>query len=365
MLLLFVLAKLCDHRWKTEDILPTITIVLTVHNEEKLIAKRLDNLLAQDYPSQSFDILVASDGSTDKTNSIVESYCVKHKQITLQKTCGGGKSTTQNKVIPLAMGEIIILTDAGTRFEKTTLRQLVRCFADNRIGCVVGRLILTPESSGSVAESQGIYWKFEMALRKLESKIGIMHTASGQIMAFRKVLFVPFDSQYGDDCIVPLDILGQGYFVVHEDQAVAYDTFPSTLKGELQARIRMTLRNITCTFSRYFLLDPFRYPLLSIAIISHKLLRWFTPFFMIILFLTNIFLLFHSSFFLLLASAQCLFYLCALIGFITERSGIRLPIVSQIFSFVLANIGFFLGVIKALAGKRITSYRNEQSCPGA
>jgi len=360
-LLLNRLVRLRTAKCKQAEDYPSVTLLLTVYNEESLIEARLNNLLLQEYPSDLLDILVASDGSTDRTNAIIEGYAKKNNRIRLYKGCGEGKSATQNSAIPFAKGEIIVLTDADTVFEKDTIKQIVKPFADKDVGCASGRLVLG-QGVGAVAESQGMYWKFEMALRKMESQIGALHTATGGIMAFRKNLFRPFDPKYGDDCIIPLDIIIQGYVVVHADSAVAYDSFPSSLEGELKARTRMTLRNITCTLSKYHLLNPFKYRFVSLAIFSHKLLRWATPFFMIVVLGMNILLINENLIFLFTTIAQLLFYILGVIGLICELCKMRIPVCSQIFSFLLANIGFLLGVLSAIFGEHVTSYKNPTVC---
>lgn len=354
---LLILARLKQKNLKVKSIHPYVTVLLTVHNEEQLIEKRIKNLLEVDYPENLLEILVASDGSTDKTNDILDSMSSEGNRIRLFKTEGGGKASTQNKAIPMAKGEIIVLTDAEALFNKDSIRNLTKNFADDKVGCVSGRLMLRNEDN-SISESQGFYWKYETLLRRLESQIGTLHTASGQIMAFRKSLFMPFESKYGDDCIIPLDIVAQGHEVIHDDNAIAYDIFPSTVEGELKARIRMTLKNITCTLSRYQLLNPFRFSLITVSILSHKIFRWLTPYFMIALFISNYFLLKESSFYKFTFYCQLVFCLLGLVGYLAERNKFRIPIVSQAFSFLLANIGFFLGVLKALLGKRMTSYEN-------
>jgi len=333
-------------------------VLLSVHNEEHLIKKRIVNLLESDYPKDLIEVLVASDGSTDTTDEIVDSMNRVDSRIRLFKTKRGGKSAAQNKAVPYASGEVVVLTDAEAMFDKNTIKNLMKGFDDSKVGCVSGRLVLINSKSGSISEGQGFYWKYETLLRRLECRIGTLHTASGQIMAFRKNLFVPFDCNYGDDCIIPLDIISQGYRVIHEDTAIAYDTFPSTMEGELKARIRMTLRNITCTLGRHSMLNPVKFPLLSFSILSHKIFRWLTPYFMIALFIANFFMIEESSFYMLTFCCQLLFYLLGLIGFIAEKNSCRLPITSQVFSFILANVGFFIGVLKAGFGKRVTSYRN-------
>jgi cellulose synthase/poly-beta-1,6-N-acetylglucosamine synthase-like glycosyltransferase len=336
-------------------------VLLTVYNEQETIGKRLDNLLEQNYREGDLEILVASDGSSDNTHAVVERYAARDGRIRLLVGEGMGKSATQNIALPRASGDIVVLTDADTLFHPETIRQLARHFSDRSVGCVSGRLVLG-RTDGNVGEGQGFYWRFEMSLRRMESKIGLLHTASGGVMAFRRNLFRPFNAKYGDDCILPLDILQQGYRIVHEDAALAYDSFPASLRGEFRARTRMTLRNITGTLSMYPLLNPLKYPLQTLAIMSHKLLRWLTPFFLLTTFFSNALLLNTHPVFLWAFLFQCLFYLLGTAGLAGELVSVRIPIASVIFSFLLANAGFLLGVLGAVSGRRITSYKRQRSC---
>ena len=335
---------------------PFLTVILTVRNEEKIIGSRLQNILESDYPGDLLEIIVASDGSADKTEEIAEDFARLDSRIKLLAMEGGGKSAAQNRAITAAKGEIIVLTDAHTVFERNTLSILSSEFSDERTGCVSGRLVVR-NAGNTISESQGFYWRYETLLRRLEGGLGLLHTASGPVMAFRTSLFKPFDCCYGDDCIIPLDIISQGYRVVHSDLAQAYDVFPSTMREELSVRTRMTLRNITCTLSKYNLLNPFKYKFISLSIFSHKILRWLTPYLLITLFAANLFILEINIFYKVSLYCQSAFYMLGLAGFYAEQKGRRIPLASQVFSFLLANIGFFLGILKAGMGRKITGYR--------
>jgi len=156
-------------------------------------------------------------------------------------------------------------------------------------------------------------------------------------------------------------MLLQGYKVIHEAEAIAYDKMASSIQGELKTRIRMTLRNWTGTLSRKELLNPLKHPLVAWTIISHKLLRWLTPFFLIGSFLANIFLLSNGLMYQVLFTLQILFYLFALIGLLSYKCQITIPIISSVFSFCLANIGFFIGLLKAFKGESIAKYEVSSS----
>lgn len=339
-----------------KEIVPFVTVLVVAHNEEKSIVNRINNLLNIDYPLDYLDIIVVSDGSNDQTDQLIKNISEDNSRIRYIRTEGGGKSLAQNMAIPDAKGEIIILTDAETIFRSDAIRKIVRNFYDDRVGCVSGKVTLITQQT-TIAEGHGMYWKYEMKIRGLESRLRCLHTASGSIMAIRKSLFKPFKCKYGDDCIIPLNIIKSGYWIVHEDQAIAYDSFPITAEGELKSRIRMTIRNITCTLSNYEILNPSRHPLLSYAVFSHKLLRWLSPFLLIIFFIANLPLKNAYSFYRFIFYTQISFYGLGFLGYICYKRNFRLPVASQIFSFLLANTGFFVGVLKALQGQKILSYK--------
>ena len=335
---------------------PSITVVLTVHNEERLIRRRLDNLGALEYGGQ-LSFLVVSDGSTDETEKIVEAYAERDSRVQLRRTQRVGKSAAQNQALLGVTSEFIFLSDADCLFSAGFLDATLNHFRDDRVGCVTGNLLLVTEH-GNVASSLGLYWNFERLLRGLESASGLLATASGQCMAIRRSAFSPFESIYGDDCVVPLDMAIRGYRTVYASEAVAYGSMPDTSEGELKARIRMTTRNLTGTFSRRALLNPFRFPGHAWALISHKLFRWFTPLFLLWWLAGSICLASRGRVFLIALIGQLAMYVLAGAGWIVDLSGRRAwPVTSQAYSFVLANVGFSLGLVGAIQRRRISAYK--------
>lgn len=166
------------------------------------------------------------------------------------------------------------------------------------------------------------------------------------------------DAAYGEDCVVPLDVVLQGFRMVHAEDAFAYDKMDSSPAGEFQTRVRMTLRNWQGTWSRSELLNPLRHPGYAFALWSHKILRWLSPVFLICATISVLLLAINGSpFFIVVGAGLLVFYGSGLIGWVAERKGIRLPLLSTIFSFLLANLGFLGGLWKALKGRRVTAYR--------
>jgi cellulose synthase/poly-beta-1,6-N-acetylglucosamine synthase-like glycosyltransferase len=357
-LLLRLLLAVCHGRGESvldSGSLRSVTVLVTVFNERGRIEKKIRNALACDYPNSMFQILIASDGSTDGTEEVVKNMQIANVR-TFCPSESMGKTDTQNKAMLLAEGEIVIFTDVNTIFDKEFLKDILKPFSDPKVGCVDGNLVFLPNRMSGVSKAQSIYWRQELALRELESRLGILAIGSGACLAVRRALFTKMDIEYGEDCIIPLDIIMQGYKVIHASEALAFDDMEHEIGKEFRNRVRMTLRNIQGNVSRKSLLNPIRYAGYSLALWSHKMFRWFTPFLLIALFLANLILLEKSNFYTFILGGQVTFYLMSIVGFFAEKNGVRLPIFSQAFSFFLVNLGFFTGICLAMVGKKITSY---------
>jgi cellulose synthase/poly-beta-1,6-N-acetylglucosamine synthase-like glycosyltransferase len=337
---------------------PAFSIIVAAYNEEARMAAKLEDCLALEYPADRFEILVASDGSTDRTEEIVGELARRDSRIRLVRTAGrAGKSGAQNLAVEQASGELLLFTDAETRTRSHLLRQMAEDFADPRVG-LVAPTVSFGRVDGAVSTGQGAYWRFELFLRQLESDLGILATASGSAFAMRRALFRPIPPQYGDDCILPLEVRLQGYTVLQDPRAIVFDEMPSTVNGELRARVRMTARNWTGILSRPALLNFLCYPGTAWALVSHKLLRWMTPFFLAATLLMNGILALQGQVVVnLLLMLQICFYLAALAGWRRPRQQPCPRFLGYPFAFCLANLGFLLGMIRCMQGQRVVTYK--------
>lgn len=357
--LLWVLRRFGAREICRRDEISTVTILIAAHNEERVIAGKLENCLAMDYAPDKFDVIVVSDGSTDKTEKIVEQFAARDGRVRLLRTGGrAGKSMAQNLGAQTARGELLFLTDAGTRVDLQALRLLASDLTDPAIGLVTGTLELAT-AGDAISKGQSRYWHYELFIRQLESDLDLLATGSGVAIAMKRLLFRPMQPMYGDDCILPLDVRLAGYRVLHNSQARAYDSMPHSIAGEMRARIRMTARNWTGTLSRKGLLNPFRYPGIAFALMSHKLLRWLTPVFLLMLLVSSCcgavlgYRLYQA-----LLVAQVLFYLSAYVGWTRFRKDRLTGMFGLPFSFCLANVGFLGGLWTVLRSQRIIAYDN-------
>lgn len=346
-----------DENKFTIENLPSVTILLTVYNEGSNVVEKIKDILEQDYPDEKLKVLVASDGSTDNTDQLVQDF--GHPQVSLfRPEKRRGKSDTQNKAIKTISSELVLFTDCDTRFKANFIKELVYPFIKKEVGCTSGMLLFRNASRSNISSSQSRYWNYELQIRDFESKLGCLAVATGACMAVRLELFESFSATYGEDCIVPLDTVLKGYTVTHVKSAVAYDKTPETQRTEFKARVRMTLRNWQGTWSRPALLNPVKNPKYAFALWSHKILRWLTPVFLILATIISFITASDSLFNSLVIVTLLIIYVIALIGYLAEKRNKNMPkIVSLIYSFLLANTGFLVGLWLAIIGKRISIYR--------
>lgn len=342
---------------KQTEYMPDISVIVSAYNEEKVIAKRIRNLFDLRYPKEKLEIIIASDGSSDSTVDVAKKY-EEYGIKVLDFKQNRGKAAIQNDSVKSARGEIIVFTDAETEFEKDSLKKMVRPFSNDLIGCVVGNLIYNTERT-SVSESEGLYWRFEKKLREFESNLGILATATGACMAVRRRLWRDLAPIDDSDFTTPLDVIRQGYKIVYVPDAIAYDVPPHTIKGELKTRIRQTSKNFVGTLRRWGWKGWIKHPIISWGLLSHKILRWFTPFFMLGAFISNLFLFDEGMVYLVVFFGQIIFFILAILGLAGELLKRRIVIASTVFSFCVANIGMGIGIIKGLLGKAPASFKDK------
>jgi len=334
---------------------PVVSVIIPVHDEELKIASKLEDCLELLYPNEKLEIIVASDCSTDRTDEVVRGFIAGDSRIRwLHSDRRVGKSGIQNLAAEHARGDVLFFTDANTAMPPGVLRALVDHLSEPRVGLVTATVFFG-HPKDAVEKGQGFYWRYELFLRSAESDLGILATGSGQALLIRRELFRPLPTCYGDDCIMPLDVRLQGYRVLQDQEATVFDAMPHSIEGELRTRIRMTARNWTGTLSRPALLNPLRFPFTALSLISHKLLRWLTPFFLALILLCNTQLALDGRFttaWLL----QIMFYLCASVGWLLTQKQRPAWFFGYAFSFCLANLGFLLGMLKAFRGQRIVAY---------
>ena len=333
---------------------PDVSVIISVYNEESRIDKKIKNLLQSDYPSQKLEILIGSDGSSDGTGKILADISDKRvKAFIFEKR--RGKPAVLNDIVGKATGDILVFCDTRQSFDKNAIANLVANFADEKVGCVSGELIFEKsDSDNGVSDGVGLYWDYEKMMRKNESAIHSMVGATGAIYAVRRKLFVPPPADaILDDVAIPLAVVRQGYRSIWDEEARAYDKPAFTPDEEYRRKVRTLAGNYQSFFLFKDLLVPFRSPV-GVFFISHKLLRVLAPFFMIFLFLSNLFLA-ERYFYSFIFICQIIFYILAALGSFTYGSKdnrLITKIASIAYMFCLLNFTAIAGLYRFIAGKQ-------------
>jgi cellulose synthase/poly-beta-1,6-N-acetylglucosamine synthase-like glycosyltransferase len=335
---------------KKSEITPTVSLIIATYNEENVIAQKIENCLALDYPQEKLEIIVASDGSTDRTNEIVKGLANQGVKL-VALSSNHGKSSAQNRAIAETSGDILLFTDADVMLGPDVVNKVIRNFADESVGCVVGKIAYLNEDDTSVSEGEGVYWRYELLLRDMESEVGNFAMGSG-IMAIRRSLFRPIDPNVGEDFVLPMQTAMAGHRVVYEPEAIAETILNQTKpKDMLRSKVRVISKDLRGLFLCRSILNPFRYPLYALGLISHKLLRWLVPYFLIALLIDNLVLSGHPFYYLTLA-LQIAFYTLALAGYLWQKKGKPPRILGILFSFCLVNLAALVGVARFVMGKQ-------------
>ncbi len=338
--------------------LPLITIVVPAHNEESSIGAKIENLLASDYPRDCMDILIGSDGSSDRTVEIVRHYAGEGVGL-VSFPQQRGKTAIQNGLVSLAVGEILVFTDADCTFDPHTLRVLIDNFADPTVGLVTGRPRFDNSSATSVARNEGIYLRYETWLRREESARGLLALASGSLFAMRRELWQPIDVSLGDDFALPLRVALAGFRCLLGEQAVAATQLTQDRTGSMfRMKVRIIAKDFRALLAYRELLDPVRHGALALALWSHKLLRWLVPYFLIALFFANGALLAMPSL-RLFFGLQIAFYALALCGLCVRRE-MRSRLITIPTSFCIVNAAALIGTLTCIFGHSFARWTPER-----
>ncbi len=283
--LITLLARLRPQRTASLSELPSVTLLIAAHNEEKVIAAKLENSLSLDYPRGRLQILVANDGSTDRTAEIVQSYADRGIEM-WSVMPRGGKMNAINGAIREARNEIVLFSDADNLYEPNTVLEIVKPFADPSVGGVSGARIVI--GSHALGKAEALYWKYEEHIKRAESRVESCVAVAGDALAVRRDLYLPPPpSTINDDVFILLGVLKQGYRFAFAPAARSAHPATDTEQGEIERRARMVAGRYQTMFSGFRML-PIRNPVAVWEIVSHKYLRPFVPLLVIVAMIANV-----------------------------------------------------------------------------
>lgn len=336
---------------KSEE-LPFISLIITVHNEQLRIVEKLENSLEIDYPKDKLEILVASDCSTDNTDQIVESM-TKQGVSLIRADVHKGKEYAQWLAIQKARGDILVFSDVATQIPNQALYVITEIFRDCKIGAVSSEDKFITENGEVVGE--GLYVKYEMWLRRLESANAGLVGLSGSFFAARKEVCIAWDVNVPSDFSTALNCIKHGFKAVSDERLIGVYKDVKDSSKEYQRKVRTVIRGIAALQQNTEILNPVKYRLFSMQVWGHKVMRWMVPWFMITTLLSSLYLYEQHFIYLLAVWIQILFYCTAGAGLLFKVLQ-KVSIVRIISYFTLANIAIAQATILFLMGKRVTQW---------
>lgn len=338
-LTLLVLSLFSRHKIiKDDNFLPEVSLLIAAYNEEDSIAEKIKNSLELDYPKDKIEIIIVSDGSTDRTDEIVKGF--ESSGVRLFRVEGRvGKTEARNQAVLAMKREIIVFSDATAVYEKDAIKKLVRNFADPSVGMVSGNLRYFEKGQGSMGLATKLYWNYEKLIKRAQSKLYTLTGAVGCINAFRRKLYHVLPPNIIEDFTEPLMIVAQDYRIVYEQEAVSYERTTQKPSQEFKMRVRVIRGGMKGFLYAFRRLTFKKHGLVLFQLFGHKVLRWLMPVFLILLFIANLlsFIFIHNPVTDSLMMAQFICYTFALLGIVWKPTGV----VGKIFSiptyFVIIN----------------------------
>jgi poly-beta-1,6-N-acetyl-D-glucosamine synthase len=326
-----------------------VTFIIPAYDEETVIAEKLENVLGLDYPRELLEILVVADGSSDRTMAIVETYADRGV-VLLHEPPRQGKIAAMNRAVPYAHGEILVFSDANAMMEPDSIRQIMQNFVDPRVACVSGekRIRSNDQVQG---EGESAYWRYEAMMKRADSLVSTAIGAVGEFFTMRRELYRPLETDnLIEDFVMAMRLVMDGWRVVYEPAAVSWEEASPSLAGEWRRRVRMAAGGFQA-IGRLRGLLSLRYGIVMVQYVSHKVLRWLAPFFMITALVSSAALvgipLFRWAFW-----GQVMFYGLALMGWLLEALGVPCKLTRMVFYFCFGNATILGGFVRHVTGSQ-------------
>jgi len=322
---------------------PEVTLLIAAYNEEDYIDEKMSNCRALQYPEGRLHFVWVTDGSSDRTPDKLREY---PENLVLHDSARRGKSAALNRAMPFVNTPYVVMTDANTILNPESIYRIIRKFDDPQVGCVCGEKRII-EGDGSAAGTEGVYWKYECALKKLDDRLYSTMGAVGELIAIRRELWQDIEPDVlVDDMILSMGIVRRGYRIAYCSDAYACEKPSANIAEERKRKIRLSAGGFQATSRLRDLLNPFRYGVVAFQFGSHRVLRWvLTPSLLVLLLPLNIAIvcLGASRIYSVFLALQILFYLGAFVGYMADRKG-RKSKFHVPYYFLFANLTTFAGL---------------------
>jgi len=339
---------------KGQPFMPQVALVVAAYNEEEYIEDKILNSLQLDYPKELLELVFITDGSTDATPDIVRRYPLVKL---LHQPERRGKAAAMNRSIAYIESPIIVFCDANTQLNRECIRELVKHYADPKVGGVAGEKMIIQAGTGSAAASgEGLYWKYESFLKKLDSDLYSAVGAAGELFSVRKELFEPApEGTIIEDFVQSLTVCTRGYVLRYEPNAYAAEAASASIKDEMKRKVRISAGAFQAMILLRELFNVFRYPVLSFQFISHRILRWtICPVALVLVLISNMLLVLIGAekVYTVAFILQAGFYVMAVTGWVLANREIRVKLLYIPFYFLFMNLAVFLGFRRFIQNKQ-------------
>ncbi|SFW41734.1 Glycosyltransferase, catalytic subunit of cellulose synthase and poly-beta-1,6-N-acetylglucosamine synthase [Prevotellaceae bacterium HUN156] len=329
-----------------DDALPDVTFLVCAYNEQDIVNVKMENIQQLNYPQKKLHVMWVTDGSSDNTNERLKSYPEVEIVYSPERR---GKTAALNHGISQVKSEITVMTDANTMVNSEAIREIVRCMQDPKVGCVAGEKRVKARNEGEAAgEGEGLYWKYESALKHLDSELYSAMGAAGELNAIRTELYEPMpENALLDDFVMSMKMIKRGYKIAYTSDAYAMEYGSADMDEESKRKRRIAAGGLQSCWWLRSLMNPFRYPLVSFQFISHRVLRWsITPVAMFALIPINVALVMMKAgtLYTLVWIGQILFYLAAFGGYVLAERGHKHRLLYLPYYFLFMNINVFHGI---------------------
>lgn len=350
---LIILDKIFKNRRNKNDYSyrPMVSVMIVAHNEEKVIREKLENVINNNYPEDKIEYIVASDNSTDNTNTIVKHFIEEHPEIKIylhETKEHKGKTNAQNEAQKKTNGEILIMTDANSIFEENSISELVSSFNNSDVAYVSGRLQYINADKNTTASSESAYWERELKLREIESNISSITAGNGAIYACRNSEYFDFEPIKCHDSSMPIYFASQGKRAIYNPKAIAYEKAGENIADEFKRKVRMNREIVPMIQNGIKTLNIKKYGWFSYFYFGHRTCRYLLGISHVFLFLINFYLAFKSRFYQICFIMQSIFYILGILGNILK---IRNKYISLIYYYCITIFAQLVAIKKYFKGE--------------
>jgi cellulose synthase/poly-beta-1,6-N-acetylglucosamine synthase-like glycosyltransferase len=354
-LLLLIVSAVRPSPVRRAAYMPTVTVIIAAYNEERDLAAKLENTLLLDYPKSHLEVIVTSDCSHDRTDDIALSFASRGVRLHRQSE-RLGKTAAQNAAVEKARGEILLFSDATTHYQSDVLRMMVPNFADKEVGCVTGQVIYSADTESTVGEGTRSYWNYEFLLKKYESSIGSLIGVCGCMYAVRKSAYVPLYNEACSDFLIATMMVRQGLRAIYEPTAVCLEEPNAEANKELAVRVRIITQTFADLWRNRAILNPMSQGFYAVQLLSHKVLRYLAPLFLLILLVTSGILAARNVWYATAFGAQVAFYFIAVISWLLEKAGVKTYWLALPQYFAITNLASLIAFVKFFRGERYVKW---------